>query len=301
MTSQNPASPTSQNSQLDRDILAKVNAHADRSLDRLFADIDELLSGDLSTDATSSAVVNRPSHELQQSGTSNFAYYPDELQQQRFSAEDPQADFTSSRSSADSESPQPATPNQQKKRLPLWMKAVVGIGVTSIAVGGGLLWLVNERKIELPKNLDTSWLPFQSKSQVSAADAKFAEYMQKSIAKIEAARTQTPVATQPINSVENPATTQAAPPSIINPAGTISAAPSTEPAVAPQSPILLLKTFPSSRQPSASFNIDGRDLTIDVGKKIGTSQWSLLTVTKGEVLLKKTGGEIRSIHIGQKF
>ena len=181
------------------------------------------------------------------------------------------------------------------------MKAVLGIGVTSLAVGGGLLWLVTERKIELPKNLDTSWLPFQSKSQVSPADAKFAEYMQKSIAKIEAARTQTTAPTQPINAAENPAPTQAAPPSIINPAGTISTAPSTEPSVAPQSPILLLKTFPSSRQPSASFNIDGRDLTINAGQKIGTSQWSLLTVTKGEVLLKKTGGEIRSIHIGQKF
>ncbi len=298
MTSQNPAS---QNSQLDRDILAKVNAHADRSLDRLFSDIDELLSGDLTTDPTSSAVVNRPSPELQQSGISSFNYHPNELQQQRFSAEDPHADFTSSRSSADSESPQTATPKPQQKRLPLWMKAVVGIGVTSLAVGGGLLWLVNERKIELPKNLDTSWLPFQSKAQVSPADAKFAEYMQKSIAKIEAARTQTPAATQPINSVENPATTQAAPPSIVNPAGTISAASSTEPVVAPQSPILLLKTFPSSRQPIASFKIDGRDLTINAGQKIGTSQWSLLSVTKGEVLLKKTGGEIRSIRIGQKF
>jgi hypothetical protein len=297
MTSQNPAS---QNSQLDRDILAKVNAHADRSIDRLFADIDELLSGDLTTDPPSSAVVNRPAPELQQSGSS-VNYYPDELQQQRFAAEDPQADFTSSRSSANSESQQPASPTQQQKRLPLWMKAVLGIGVTSLAVGGGLLWLVNERKIELPKNLDTSWLPFQSKAQVSPADAKFAEYMQKSIAKIEAARTQTPAATQPINSVENPATTQAAPPSIVNPAGTISAAPSTESAVAPQSPILLLKTFPSSRQPRASFNINGRDLTISSGQKIGTSQWSLLTVTKGEVLLKKTGGEIRSIQIGQKF
>jgi hypothetical protein len=59
MTSQNPVSPDSQNSQLDRDTLAKVNAHADRSMDRLFADIDELLSGDLDNDPASSAVVNR--------------------------------------------------------------------------------------------------------------------------------------------------------------------------------------------------------------------------------------------------
>ena len=298
MTSQNPASPNSQNPQLDRDILAKVNAHADRSIDRLFADIDELLSGDLTTDPTSSAVVNRPAHGLQQLGTSRSStYYPDELQQQKFSAQGSQAEFTSSQASAAADSPQSATPQQHKKRLPLWLKVVLGIGATSLAVGGGLLWLVNERKIELPKNLDTSWLPFQSKSQVSPADAKFAEYMQKSIAKIESARTQSTAAPASVN----PATTQADPPSIVNPDGTIDVAPRTDATVAPQSPILLLKTFPSSRQPSATFKIDGRDLTINVGQKIGASQWSLLTVTKGEVLLKKTGGEIRSIQIGQKF
>jgi hypothetical protein len=297
MTSQNPAS-NSQNSPLDRDTLAKVNAHADRSIDRLFADIDELLSGDLENDPASSAVVNRHTTPDR---------YPHELQQQ-FSTDGGRSDFNSSRSEIESVSAQ-ETPQQQKKRLPLWFKIASGIGVSALAAGGGLLWLVNAGKIELPKTLDTSWLPFQSNTRVAPADAKFAEYMQKSLAKIEATRTQSPAPTAVTANtvvVNDPATTQAptAPAtaaSTIDPAGTVSVAPITKKVATPQVPIALVKTFSATKQPSATFKIAERDLKIAVGQKIGTSGWSLMSVSKGEVLLKKAGGEIRSIRIGQKF
>jgi hypothetical protein len=174
------------------------------------------------------------------------------------------------------------------------------MGVSGLAVGGGLLWLVNAGKIELPK-IDTSWLPFQSNARVAPADAKFADYMQKSLAKIEAARTQAPTPTAAANPVANPAIAQSTSPTTIDPAGTISVAPNSNDLATPQLPIFLLKTFPATKQPSASFKIADRDLKIAVGQKIGTSGWSLMNVTKTDVLLKKTGGEIRSIRIGQQF
>lgn len=290
MTSQNPAS-NSQNSPLDRDTLAKVNAHADRSIDRLFADIDELLSGDLDNDPPSSAVVNRGSTPDR---------YSNGLQQQS-SADSGREEFSSSRSEIESV-PTSGNPQQQRKQLPLWLKIAAGVGVSALAVGGGLLWLVNEGKIELPKTLDTSWLPFQSNARVAPADAKFAEYMQKSLAKIESTRTQAPTPAAAANTVvvTDPATTPA-PTTPTSAAGTVSVAPAKKEVATPQLPILLLKTFSASKQPSASFKIADRDLKIAVGQKIGTSGWSLMSVSKGEVLLKKTGGELRSIRIGQKF
>jgi hypothetical protein len=296
MTSQNPAS-NSQNSPLDRDTLAKVNAHADRSIDRLFADIDELLSGDLDNDPASSAVVNR--------GTTPDRY-ANELQPQ-FPTNSGREDVSSPGSAIESV-PDDGNPQQPKKRLPLWLKIAAGMGVSALAVGGGLLWLVNEGKIELPKTLDTSWLPFQSNARVTPADAKFAEYMQKSLAKIESTRTQapTPVAATANPVVTAPVTTSAPtdPTTAANtsdPAGTVAVAPTKKEVATPQVPIFLLKTFAASKQPSASFKIADRDLKIAVGQKIGKSGWSLMSVSKGEVLLKKTGGELRSIRIGQKF
>jgi hypothetical protein len=290
MTSQNPAA-NSPNSPLDRDTLAKVNAHADRSLDRLFADIDELLSGDLDNDPAASAVVNR--------GTTTDRY-PNELQQPSPATSD-RDDFSSSRLAIES-APDDRNPQQPKKRLPLWLKIASGIGVSTLAVGGGLLWLASAGKIELPQTLDTSWLPFQSNTRVAPADAKFAEYMQKSLAKIEATRTQAPTPAAPSAVVTDPATTDpTTAANSIDPAGTVSVAPAKQAVATPQPPILLLKTFAASKQPSASFKIADRDLKIAVGQKIGTSGWSLMSVSKGEVLLKKTGGELRSIRIGQKF
>ncbi len=306
MTNQNPAA--SQSSNLDRDILAKVNAHADRSIDRIFADIDELLSGDLENE-TQALSVHNTSRRAQYSAASPYSnQYPQ--QQSQAHTYPSQSDFPPQRYASEigNGAARPEHPTQplpkQKKRMPLWMKALLGIGITSAAVGGGLLWLINERKIELPKNIDTSWLPFQSQSQVSPADAKFAEYMQKSISKIESANNQ---ATSATNS-PNPANSIAAPidqaaPIMPNPTGIITTVPiaTTTTQNTVTTPIALIKTFQASNRPSAIFEIDNQSQTVHIGQKIGTSNWSLLTVAKDEVIIKRKGGEIRSIYVGQKF
>jgi hypothetical protein len=301
MTNQNPAvpAPGSPQDRRQRDIMGKVNAHADRSLDRLFADIEELLSGDLEADNPSAIERSQrqaaidPAHRYPQASSSQSdarpSYYP-----APGAGTDEDAIFSDS-----SMDDMPAATPKPKKSIPVWLMALSGIGITAIAGGSLLFWLVNERKIELP-NVDTSWLPFQSQ-QVSPADARFADYMRKSIAKIEATA-QAPVASAPVANIANPAfTTPAANPTITNAPSTLVTAPiSTSPA-AVTTPIALVKTLERSNRPGAVFQIDSQSKTVRVGQQIGTSNWSLVAVAKGEVTLKQKGGQIRSIQVGQKF
>jgi hypothetical protein len=288
MTNQNPAS----SKPLDRDILTKLNAHADRSLDRLFIDIDELLSGDLEADQKST----QPNHAAL--SPVNYRTEPDSDQQYN-QAYIPQSDRFSPQYTAELDPPQPsAKPKKAARRIPFWLKAVLGVGVGSIAVGSSLVWLVTERKITIPQNIDTSWLPFQSKPQVSPEDAKFADYMRKSISKIESTKIATTAPIQ-LPPTANPAIPSAAPATPFNQAiapTPIAATPATI-----EKPISLTKIIKNSEQPTAIFQIDQKNQPIKIGQKIGTSNWSLVNISKSEVTIKRKGGEIRSIKIGQKF
>ncbi|PSB55999.1 hypothetical protein [Chamaesiphon polymorphus] len=298
MTNQNPAvpAPGSPQDRRQSDILSKVNAHADRSLDRLFADIEELLSGDLEAD--SSSAIERAQRKTTdptrhypptQSPQSDSHYYP---ASGSFTGEEPAF------SDSIDDTPPTAAP-KRKKSIPIWLMAVSGIGITAIAAGSLLFWLVNERKIDMP-NIDTSWLPFQSQ-QVSPTDAQFADYMRKSIAKIEAAE-RVPAAPAPTASIADPAlTTPAANPTISNAPGAIVTAPISASPTATTNPIALVKTLDKNNRPGAIFQIDGQSQTIRVGQQIGTSNWSLISVAKGEVTIKQKGGQIRSLDVGQKF
>ncbi len=303
MTNQNPASSNPQSSKLSQEILSKVNAHADRSIDRLFADIDELLSGDLSGDIPISD--GRNSTQANYSGADRQRYrYPAETerastprmadtpnQQSQYRQYQPPTEFTPPSQPVEPQQPQPSKPKPQRQNgSPLWMKAFLSIGIVSIALSSLLLWLINERKISLPKNIDTSWLPFQSQSQISPDDAKFAEYMRKSIAKIESANSQP----HPTTAASSPSPTA---PFTANP-GVVT---TTSNQNAATSSISLIKTLPTSDRPGAIFDINSQTQTIYAGEKIGNSDWSLLTIAKGEVIVKKTGGVIRSIYVGQKF
>jgi hypothetical protein len=308
MTNRNPASSYSQSSDVSKEILARVNAHADRSLDRVFADIEELLSGDLS-DPVQPPPANHPSPY--QANTSDSPYYPTEPVLPHHPTPDkqeydrqypPQSDFHPPTPPRDRNSPpttmrdrsQTAVPSSQKKSLPLWIKALLGIGLTSVALSSLLLWLINTRKIDLPKNFDFSWLPFPSKSAISPDDAQFAEYMRKSIAKIEAANS--PSATN--NAPTNPATNFNSQPKTDISSSSPGVVTSTTPATIPVS---LLKILPGGDRPGAEFEIQGKVQKVYVGEKISNSNWSLVTVAQGEVIVKKISGEIRSIYVGQKF
>jgi hypothetical protein len=303
MTNQNPASSNPQSTKLSQEILSKVNAHADRSIDRLFADIDELLSGDLSGDIPPASTTQQYRYPAA-SGRNDRRTVDPQRQQPQPQQYLPQGDFTPPPETVEPPQQPQHTPQAKPKRqkpqsMPLWMKAFLGIGVTSIALSSLLLWLINEHKIHLPKNMDVSWLPFMSQSQISSDDAKFAEYMRKSISKIESANTQASPAPAQANATTSPAP-------VTSPTSPIAANPGVittkeDPANVSQIPISLIKTLPTGDRPGAIFEINSQTQTVYAGDKIGKSDWSLLTVAKGEVIVKKVGGVIRSIYVGQKF
>jgi hypothetical protein len=285
MTNQNPASPQQQQPLINSDLLVKLNAHADRSLDRLFSDIDELLSGDLEPEAKSSALDR--THIPHSSYTLESFQAKDEPQQQSKRAPHQLT------AELDPAPPLRSTPKSKpKKSFPLWL------GATSMALGGLFFWLVNERKITIPQAIDTSWLPFQSNSRVSPADAKFADYMRKSIAKIES--TPIPVATAPTADTNiNPAPIATTIPT--TPTQSIVTTATTTKQNATEKPISLVKISQNGDRLNAVFQIDKKSHTIKIGQKIASTNWSLINISKTEVTVKGKGGEIRSIKIGKKF
>ena len=190
MTNQNPASSNTQSIKLSQEILSKVNAHADRTVDRLFADIDELLSGDLTDDIHSASQPQQRRLYSAEPIRTTQTPPPQIIETQAPPAQyrqEPQSasEFTPAPQLIEPAPVQPAKPKRQNQNSPSLIKVLLSIGVASIAISSILLWLINERKIQLPKGIDTSWLPFQSSSKISSDDAKFAEYMRKSISKIQ--------------------------------------------------------------------------------------------------------------------
>jgi hypothetical protein len=302
MTNQNPASSQPQQPLLNSDLLAKLNAHADRSLDRLFTDIDELLSGDLESDSKSSQ-SNYPIESFR--AESNSQPQHNRIYSTQSGSNTPSEDRSLPPLTATLDPAQPAKsqPKQQKKQqsLPLWLKALLGLGVTSVALSSLFFWLVSERKITIPKNIDTSWLPFQSQSQVSPEDAKFADYMRKSISKIETTASLPATTTTNLPNPADIALPTASAPIATAPAQIIATAPTTAKPSAIAKPIALVKTSQNGNSSTAIFKIDSKSQAIKIGQKIGTSNWSLVNIFKKEVTVKRKGGEIRSIKIGQKF
>jgi hypothetical protein len=192
----------------------------------------------------------------------------------------------------------------------LWAKVFLGIGVVSIAASGLLLWLIKEHKIALPNNMDTSWLPVESKkSQISPEDdAKFADYMRKSISKIESANTATtPTSTVPRRGEIDPAaigtpqqSTPVGSPAPISP-GAATPSPAAVDALKMKSNISLMQTLQTGDRIGATFQIDGRTETVNVGSKIGKTGWSILSVAEDSIVVVKAGRGNRSIAIGQKL
>jgi hypothetical protein len=317
MTSSNPVSPN----YLSPEIIAKLNAHADRSMDRLFADLDEILSGDLSTESDSTASPHPPSSLYPQS-TEQFSQVvlpgsinidrrsgnqqpiypqtylpyqpPSTTGQPSYSPPPPPAEAPPPEVEAAEPAKRSARKSKKVKTLdtpaktamPLWMKLFLGIGVGAVGLSTVLLWAIDRHKISLPKALDLS-VPFSAKSSISQDDTKFAEYMRRSISKIERAQT-TPAATN---------ASAAAPAVDANNPGTIA---STTPAN-PGPTVTLLKVLPNGDKPGAQFELLGQLQIFHTGEKIGNSEWMLITVAKSEAIVKKSTGEIRSVFVGQKF
>jgi hypothetical protein len=313
MTNSNSPSSNPSSADLSPEILAKVNAHADRSIDRLFSEFDELFQNDVEEKTPIPSVERSftPPNSSHSSNPSNLdtPFTPSNLDTP-FTPPNLDTPFTPpnyvpiSESESNFQAPklrvetlQPQELMSTEKRgFPLWGKVFIGIGLISIASSTLLLWLIKENKITLPRNLTPSWLPVNSQPQVSAADAKFADYMRKSISTIESSNSRAASTSTPTTPIE---------PVNIIPVSTIPTpgiAPSTTPELNNlKTKISLVETLDSGDRIGATFQIGDRAQTVNIGGKIGKSGWSLSTVTENTIIIVKPGSQNRSISIGQKF
>ncbi len=261
--SQNPPDSSTDNN--SKDIPKVVGDHADRLMDSLFADIEELLGGD--------------SHAQQKSP-------PTAIKSGQQPAPSPSPEFQPAAPGSRPHYQQPALESNTAINNPPqrrnWQKILIGLSLAAIAAGAGIWWLAKERKI----NLD-ALLP----SDASKADIQFADYLRRSVGKIDSSTTaQSPPANQV--TMPNPPSVPVATPSL----GTRLATPAT-PVASSFTKVI------KSRPPTVEFVIDGQVQRLNTGDKIGKSGWTLGTVAgaaDNEIIIKRNG-ELRTLKAGQQF
>ncbi len=232
-----------------------VSNHADRVMDELFSDIEGLLSGD-----TPERQTALPASKMATQGTAKSnPTYPQLPPDIRVHGEDP--------TPAPTDVTLPPTPQKNT-----WRTVIFGLGLVSIAVGGGLWFLARQGKLTLPS--------MPSLNSAANGDVQFSDYLQRAVGKVDSkAGGQV--------SIPNPPAQTAALPTVPNAAGSTSLA-----RVIAGSPTM------------AEFSIEGKLQQLKAGDKIGNTGWALTTVINpvdNEVIIKRDNGEIRSLKVGQSF
>lgn len=260
--SQNPPDSSTDNNA--KNIPKVVGDHADRLMDSLFADIEDLLGGDSRPQAKSAQTVvgqqPAPHAERQSTGPSlqpSAAYQPPALE------------------SNTAINKPPAQRN--------WKKILLGLSLAAIAASAGIWWLAKERKI----NLD-ALLP----SDASKADIQFADYLHRSLGKIEGGTSESSPTAQPATTPNQLSAPVADPTAVATPAAP----------VMPATGSSFTKVI-KSQPPTAEFVIDGKVQQLSLGDKIGKSGWILGPVTGAldtEVIIKRDN-ELRTLKAGQQF
>jgi hypothetical protein len=263
-----------------------VGQHADRVMDGLFSEIEELLSGDLQEQQP--AKFQRATPAPQQLESAQPAMSPHAAEQQVAGNRPPVAAGAALPPGGQSTAqPAPA----RRRGLKGW---VVG-GGSALLVGGGLWWLQSQGKIDLTA-LGRGESPIAFSNN---ADVKFSEYLRGSLTKIDSnnpnlASTGTPAA-QGVSSSTAPSSSQGAiaipnPPTAAT--GTASAA----------IDATLVKIVPGN-PPMVEFSIGGQVQQFKGGDQIANSGWILTNVINtvdNEVILKRNG-ESRSLKLNDKL
>jgi hypothetical protein len=288
--SQNSANSSPGNN--SKNIPKVVNDHADRLMDGLFADIEELLSGDLSKQQKSQPATIGTASPVGAMG-----------QVDRQSSEQNMVPAYQYKVAPATTPPAEAAPVPPVKGG-LWPKILIGLGLTALAVGGGVWWLAKENKINLA---------LLAPSDVSKADLQFADYLRRAFGKIDS--TSTPTTTQSQVTIPNPPGVVTAPTGNIPLSPSVGAVPAAPlaigkplvPTTVPAVPLVAANSsfvkVVNSNPPTAEFVIDGKAKQLSAGDKIGDSGWSLTTVISAldnEVIIKRNG-ELRTLKAGQKF
>lgn len=272
--SQNSADSSNGNN--SKNIPTVVNKHADRLMDELFADIEDLLSGDLSEQKK----VQPAALDATQSSAAKAVKAPSE---QPVSYEPGNSPPPTVSPPAPIETPRPGG---------VWKKVVVGLGLATLLTGGGVWWLVKEGKINIG-SMPVSGLS----NSASNADIKFTEYLEKALNKVDS------------TSVSNPSASSVTipnPPGAVEPTLPIVPGAMTSPATraVPSQTVSgsFTKIIPGN-PPTVEFAIDGVTQQVKAGEKIGNSGWVLtnaINPVDNEVVIKRNG-EMRSLKAGQQF
>ncbi len=241
-----------------------VSNHADRVMDELFADIEGLLSGD--TQERQTALPASKTATQSAKPTPTYPQLPPDI---RVHGEDP--------TPAPTDVTLPPTPQKN-----IWRPVIFGLGLLSIAVGGGLWVLARQGKLILPN------VQMPSLNSAANGDVQFSDYLRRAVGKVDSKATPTgqiAIPNPPSQAAALPTAPAAASPTAV--VGTTSLA-----KVIQGSPLM------------AEFSIDGKLQQLKGGEKIGNTGWSLTTVINpvdNEVIIKRDNGEIRSLKVGQSF
>jgi hypothetical protein len=232
-----------------------VSNHADRVMDELFSDIEGLLSGD-TPERQTALPASKMATQATAKPNSTYPQLPPDI---RVHGEDP--------TPAPTDVTLPPTPQKNT-----WRTVIFGLGLVSIAVGGGLWFLARQGKLTLPS--------MPSLNSAANGDVQFSDYLQRAVGKVDSKATPGGQV-----SIPNPPSQAAALPAAA--AGTTSLA-----RVIAGSPTM------------AEFSIEGKLQQLKAGDKIGNTGWALTTVINpvdNEVIIKRDNGEIRSLKVGQSF
>jgi hypothetical protein len=185
-----------------KSISTVVGNHADRVMDELFADIEELLSGEVKDRSKALPAGEATAQRVAQPATNPT--YPQLPPTTRVPDEAPPAEELT-------------TTIREPKRGG-WKKVLAGLGLLAIAAGGGVWWLAKEGKIILPKmpNLNSA----------NNGDVQFSDYVRRATGKIESKGSTV--------AIPNPPTTQsgaAAAPASLNPVTMTGVTPGNPPVV----------------------------------------------------------------------
>jgi hypothetical protein len=290
-----PSSPDRRAGSIER-VSSAANAHADKVMDELFADIEELLSGDLSVphpNRGNTATANKAIPARTTSAAAAAASAVKSTLDRDWQRDLDDSDGIDNHEGAESPPPAVATnpatvPAPSKNRRPptqILMRVLITIAILTAGISGGLWWLLSTHKLNV-NNLDRyhlGWLKGYFQSQpVPPDDSRFAEYLRRALDKADR---------QPKPSVPAPAATN---PAVLAPTELPDSNASTAPA---RNSLAKINTV---GVPSANIETDGKSQTFRVGDLIGDTGWKVVAIAKNEVTVKR-GSEVKSLFIGQKF
>lgn len=254
-----------------KNIANVVGKHADRVMDGLFSEIEDLLSGDLQEKSPPGSL----SAAAPMAARKTAPRLPTEegpIYQQQPLAQTPGTGIAA---------PAPV-PAPTKTGGGFWKKLLAGTGILVLLGGGGLWWLQKQGKIDLSA--------ITALGSGNNSDAQFSDYLHRSFTKIEG------------NTSAVPTVPSAVEPAIPNPPAESSAVPAPTAAAAASVNASFLKIV-AGTPPLAEFSIDGKPQQLKSGDLIGTSGWTVgsVSITGDNEVIVKRNGEIRSLKTGDKL